>query len=292
MLHAHVHAADTLGIDRSASMLGDSAKYEGDGVHFEVQDIAAFAAGPRAATGGHFDVIFANASLQWVPDHEALLEQLSDALADDGQLAFQVPANDDHVSHTIANAIAREAPFADALAGAPDATLRPTLPPERYAEILDQLGFVDCMSGYRCTGITWRRPRKWSSGSRARCSRRTGNGSIPPRYELFVARYRDRLLARRATTALLLPVQANPVRGAPRLTPGVTSPRARPGPSGPAGSAGVGIPRPQDQTGRRQVAVDQDALARPDAPQLVGRRQAAVGNRRGGRAPARRAGRR
>ena len=195
MLHAHVHAADTLGIDRSASMLGDSAKYTGDGVHFEVQDIAAFAAGPRAATGGHFDVIFANASLQWVPDHDALLEQLTEALADGGQLAFQVPANEDHVSHTTANAIAREAPFADALAGAPDATLRPTLAPERYAEILDQLGYIDCHVRLQVYGhhlASTAEVVEWVKGTLLTPYRERLD---PAMYQLLVERYRDRLLA-------------------------------------------------------------------------------------------------
>ena len=48
------------------------------------------------------DVIVSNATLQWVPDHRALLPRLVDALAPDGWLAFQVPGNFDAPSHRLA----------------------------------------------------------------------------------------------------------------------------------------------------------------------------------------------
>ena len=39
------------------------------------------------------DLILANASFHWIDDHRALFDHLLPQLADDGVLAFQVPAN-------------------------------------------------------------------------------------------------------------------------------------------------------------------------------------------------------
>jgi len=47
------------------------------------------------------DVIISNAVLQWVPGHRELLIRWADLLADDGWLAFGVPANFDQPSHAI-----------------------------------------------------------------------------------------------------------------------------------------------------------------------------------------------
>jgi trans-aconitate 2-methyltransferase len=137
LLHAHVGAADTLGIDKSDAMRTPSAAYAGNGLHFEAGDISAF-------EGSGYDVVFANASLHWVPDHEQLVARLAAALAPGGQLAFQVPANWDHPSHTVAAELAREPPFLEAFAGRPpDDHTRSVLTPEAYATLFEQLGFPE-----------------------------------------------------------------------------------------------------------------------------------------------------
>ena len=73
MLHDAVGAADTLGLDRSAAMLNDTARLAVGGLHFALGDIGTW-------EGAGYDVVFANASLQWVPDHDRLLARLSGAL--------------------------------------------------------------------------------------------------------------------------------------------------------------------------------------------------------------------
>jgi trans-aconitate 2-methyltransferase len=129
-LHQRVGAAGTLGLDISPEMLARSAAFAGDGVRFERGDVADFAA------GGAYDVVFSNAALHWVPDHPALLRRLTAALKPGGQLAVQVPANHDHLSHWVARAVAEElAPRTDALP--PSAVLAP----EGYATLLDELGY-------------------------------------------------------------------------------------------------------------------------------------------------------
>src|SRR5205823_10558844 len=126
-----------------------------DGVRFEQGDIARFDRasgaseesepdGRRDADRGRidrkgWDLIFSNAALQWVPDNEAILARLAKLLAPGGQIAVQVPANDDHLSHTTAAEIALEPPFREALGG--HVRTSSILAPERYAAVLHRLGF-------------------------------------------------------------------------------------------------------------------------------------------------------
>ena len=136
----------TVGIDGSERMLAKSTAFARAGLRFERGDIADF------TTPRWYDLIFSNAALHWVPDHEPLLARLTAALAAGGQLAVQVPANHDHPAHRTATELAAEAPFAGALAAAArgdrggrgdsgphNAVLRP----EVYAALLDRLGFVE-----------------------------------------------------------------------------------------------------------------------------------------------------
>src|SRR4051794_16386721 len=64
-LHRHLGAASTVGLDSSPAML-DGAVDE-PGVRFEVGDLSTYVA------DAPLDVVFANAALQWVPDHVPLL---------------------------------------------------------------------------------------------------------------------------------------------------------------------------------------------------------------------------
>ncbi|HWT18273.1 MAG TPA: methyltransferase domain-containing protein, partial [Variovorax sp.] len=78
--------AQVVGTDNSEAMLA-SARERLPQARFELSDIATWA--PREAP----DLIYANASLQWVPDHETLIPRLFDALASGGVLAIQMPDN-------------------------------------------------------------------------------------------------------------------------------------------------------------------------------------------------------
>lgn len=133
-LHARLGAAETLGVDASPAMLEKAAPLAGGGLRFALGD----AGRPE---GGPWDVVFSNAALHWVEDHEALLPRLAAALAPGGQLAVQVPCNDHHPSHAAAREAAREPPFAAALGGWVRES--PVLPPERYAALLHRLGLVE-----------------------------------------------------------------------------------------------------------------------------------------------------
>jgi trans-aconitate 2-methyltransferase len=134
VLHQTLNAGETLGLDASVAMLAKSEAFAGAGLRFEQRDIGEFTA------DGEFDLIFSNAALHWLQDHEALLGRLTKALKPDGQLTVQVPANDDHPTHVVAAELARQSPFREAMQGYERHW--PVLKPEAYAALLYRLGYT------------------------------------------------------------------------------------------------------------------------------------------------------
>jgi trans-aconitate 2-methyltransferase len=106
--------ADVIGMDSSAEMI-EAARKRLPGIHFEIDDIATW----RSA--GPFDVILANAVLQWLPDHASLLPALLHRLAPGGALAVQMPDNLDEPAHCLMREVAAAGPWAEKLAQAPQA---------------------------------------------------------------------------------------------------------------------------------------------------------------------------
>ena len=103
--------AETVGIDSSPDMLA-AARARLPSVRFEQADIAGW------AERGPFDVILANAALQWLPDHAALFPALMGKLAPGGSLAVQMPDNLDEPSHRLMREIADHPDWRGKLAGA------------------------------------------------------------------------------------------------------------------------------------------------------------------------------
>lgn len=163
LLHERVGARETVGVDSSARMLADAGTDAGTGrggggeVRFVHGDLA-----DADVAAGEWDVLFANASLQWLPDHHELLPALIARLAPGGQLAFQVPANFEHPSHTVADELGREHGFE------PLATSIDSLSPARYAEILWAGGLRDLDVTMRIYGVAMDRTDDvvaWVSGT-------------------------------------------------------------------------------------------------------------------------------
>lgn len=96
VLHEKLQAKHTLGIDTSPAMLQEAKKLSSNGLTFIQKDIL------EIDPTQHYDLIFSNAALQWLPDHHKLFPFLIKQLRNDGQLAIQVPANFDFPTHTIA----------------------------------------------------------------------------------------------------------------------------------------------------------------------------------------------
>jgi trans-aconitate 2-methyltransferase len=134
---ARLGAGDAIGLDSSPAMLDRAAGRATDRLSFERGDLATW------TSDRDHDLVLANASLQWVPNHELVLARWSDALAPGGQLAVQVPANGTHASHTVATEVGTTEPFLSAMGGSvpvdPSATF--VLAPEQYAELLFDLGY-------------------------------------------------------------------------------------------------------------------------------------------------------
>jgi trans-aconitate 2-methyltransferase len=125
-LHEELAASETIGIDSSETML--SKAVSSDTLLFQRGDIEQF------TSDRPFDLIFSNAGLHWIADHERLFARLVSLLAPHGQLAVQMPANHDHPSHRIAAELATSF-------GIEPRTVN-ILPPESYAALLHRLGFA------------------------------------------------------------------------------------------------------------------------------------------------------
>lgn len=100
--------AEVSGIDSSEAMVL-AARRRLPGRQFEVADIARW----NADRG--MDVILANASLQWVPDHARLYPHLVAQLADGGCLAVQTPDNLAEPPHRVARELALSERWRDRL---------------------------------------------------------------------------------------------------------------------------------------------------------------------------------
>lgn len=131
--------AAVTGTDNSEAMLA-SARKRLPAATFELSDIAGWqpGAGDEAP-----QLIYANAALQWVPDHAALIPRLFAALAPGGVLAVQMPDNREEPTHRLMRELAAEAPWKDAIGDY--SKLRTELfPIDRYYDLLaDKAAHVD-----------------------------------------------------------------------------------------------------------------------------------------------------
>jgi trans-aconitate 2-methyltransferase len=190
ILHQDMGAARTVGIDSSDAMLGRAISTHGKetGLSFEKDDISTW-------LGQDLDLVFANASFQWVDDHLNLLARVRTALRHDGQLAFQVPANYRHPSHIIAHQVANETPFVDELDGdVPEDRGRYVLSPELYADLLYELGAKDQVVRMEVYGHeldSTDEVVEWVMGTLLTPYRQRLS---PEMFDAFVERYRERLI--------------------------------------------------------------------------------------------------
>ncbi|MEQ1950346.1 trans-aconitate 2-methyltransferase [Mesorhizobium sp. CN2-181] len=110
--------AEVGGIDSSPDMI-EKARKRLPTLNFALADIAAWTPDEPV------DVLFANAVLQWLPDHDILLPKLLASLAPGGALAIQMPDNVTEPSHRSMRETAQAMPFADKLANAARLALQP-----------------------------------------------------------------------------------------------------------------------------------------------------------------------
>lgn len=120
-----------LGIDNSQAML-EAARKQLPQARFEAGDIATWE--PQAHEAAP-DLIYANAALQWVGEHETLIPRLFSLLAPGGVLAIQMPDNRQQPSHRLMREIAQFPQFAPYIGDA-NKVRTEILPIEAYYDLL------------------------------------------------------------------------------------------------------------------------------------------------------------
>jgi len=176
--------AEVIGTDNSEAMLA-SARKRLPAVAFEFSDIASWR--PERAP----DLIYANASLQWVLDHANVFPRLFDALAPGGVLAVQMPDNLDEPSHRLMREVASQRQYAQTIGDASAVRSR----------ILPAAGYYDLLAPRASNVDVWRteyQHRMESPASIVEWLRATGLKSFvdPLPAELrvsFVADYEERI---------------------------------------------------------------------------------------------------
>jgi trans-aconitate 2-methyltransferase len=124
--------ADIVGVDSAPDMLAQARRDLPD-LRFVAADIRDF----HAETAP--DLIFANAVLQWLPEHATLLPRLVRQLRPGGCLALQMPDNLDEPSHRLMREVAANGPWAASI-GDPAAARTPILAVDCYHDLLRRAG--------------------------------------------------------------------------------------------------------------------------------------------------------
>jgi trans-aconitate 2-methyltransferase len=128
--------------------------------------------------------------MHWLPDHDAVLARWSGSLRAGGQLAVQVPANANHPAQRLATEMAGD--WIDD--PPPDPVAQNVLAPERYARLLDDLGFARQhvrLQVYPHQLDSTAHVVEWLKGTTLTRFKK----ALGPAWDQFVDAYRDRLLA-------------------------------------------------------------------------------------------------
>ena len=96
--------ADVEGIESSKEMIAD-AKASGVKARWTLADVVQWSPSQL------YDVIFSNATLQWLDAHQSLLPRLMGYVEDGGTFAFQMPRNFDAPSHVLMREVAASGPW-------------------------------------------------------------------------------------------------------------------------------------------------------------------------------------
>ena len=175
--HSHLE-----GVDSSAVML-EEARRSTVGAQWIEADIATW------TPSGKYEVIFSNATLQWLDSHETLIPRLLGFLARGGTFAFQVPHNMDAPSHRLMRDAASTGSWAPKLTGVREVAVRSA---EEYFAILASCGaesdiweteYLHMLHGEDAV-------YKWVSGTGLRPFTQALSGD---EREAFIAEYKKRL---------------------------------------------------------------------------------------------------
>jgi len=104
LIKARWPEAEVVGVDQSAEMLAKAAS-DGDEISWQQADLGSWQA------DGAADLIYSNAALHWLGDHETLFPGLLSSIAPGGVLAVQMPRNFLAPSHALVADAARSGPW-------------------------------------------------------------------------------------------------------------------------------------------------------------------------------------
>lgn len=111
LLRARWPQAQLAGVDSSAEMLATARQAQPE-LDWIQADIAAWR--PEAP----LDLVYSNATMQWLPDHARLFPRLLEAVAEGGVLAVQMPHNYEQPSHALMREVGRSGPWKERVASA------------------------------------------------------------------------------------------------------------------------------------------------------------------------------
>ncbi len=132
-LKKHYPAAEIIGVDGDEAML-KTAKTNHPDVSFVHQDILTWA---NETTPTDNTLIFSNAALHWLDDHQDILPQLLSLVKNNGCLAVQMPNNWGEPSHTLMIKLAKSQPWAQQLKGL--VREKPVLDESEYKKLLSPI---------------------------------------------------------------------------------------------------------------------------------------------------------
>lgn len=130
--------AKILGVDSSPDMI-ETAKKE----HPEIDFMQCDASRDLAMLGGEYDIVFSNACIQWIPEHERLIPNMIALLKKGGVLAVQTPMNYQEPVHKITDQVIASEKW------------KVDMPVKRVLYNLTQSGYFDLLSQIASSFYLW-----------------------------------------------------------------------------------------------------------------------------------------
>lgn len=125
-----------LGIDSSAEMLAQSNAFNHERISFQQKTVEEL-----YGSADQWDLIFSNAALQWLDNHEKLFPKLLSLLSENGQFAVQMPVQSENILNQILFQLASEEPYKTHLQHWN--RVSPVLSLDEYAKMMFEYGLKD-----------------------------------------------------------------------------------------------------------------------------------------------------
>lgn len=133
MLAEKLPNATVLGVDSSSEMLSEAKVFVNNLLSFKKSSIE-----EQLATSQKWDLIFSNAAIQWVDNHHELFPKIINLLNPNGQLAIQMPSQNENVLNQLLDELVQEQPYKAHLKAYH--RISPVLKTDAYAQILFECG--------------------------------------------------------------------------------------------------------------------------------------------------------